>query len=365
MSNKSQIFILFLLLVISIVKIQNCQNSSINDSTQLEIFPILNYDSDVGFGYGAKGYYYNLLNTGESFDATIYNSTKGERWYQFIYSYPDIQRRQGKKYNLAVDFIFDYDKYINYKYYQNETDAYLIFQNDEFIPLKNVEDYVREPIEIKTILSKAFTNNFISELGFQYRSISCYNFDKDGVLQYKKPSSVQHFSILFNFRLDSRTNYINPHKGYLIQLNNEYAISSKTEVSNFYKIDFILQSYFSIFHPNLIYAIRFKLQGMMDLDENNYQNLIFLGGNNTLRGLPQNRYLSQSSLLLNQELRFPIWKRINGIFGLDIGNSTSTPEWIIIPVTGLRFNMDNFIVRFDVGFGNDFTGIYFNFGHLF
>jgi len=38
---------------------------------------------------------------------------------------------------------------------------------------------------------------------------------------------------------------------------------------------------------------------------------------------------------------------------------------IINEVLGLRFYMDNFIVRFDAGFGNEITGVYFNFGHIF
>ena len=38
---------------------------------------------------------------------------------------------------------------------------------------------------------------------------------------------------------------------------------------------------------------------------------------------------------------------------------------IINQVLGSRFYMDNLIVRFDVGFGNEMTGVYFNFGHIF
>lgn len=66
-----------------------------------EVFPIFSYDTDVGFGYGFKGFFYNFLEKKESFDLTVYNSTKGGRWYQFIFSSPDIQRRQGTKYDGA------------------------------------------------------------------------------------------------------------------------------------------------------------------------------------------------------------------------------------------------------------------------
>jgi hypothetical protein len=75
--------------------------------------------------------------------------------------------------------------------------------------------------------------------------------------------------------------------------------------------------------------------------------------------------LANSFILLNQELRFPIFWRFNGIVGVDIGNGKTTPGWIVNPVLGLRFNMNNFIVRADLGFGKESIGFYFNFGHLF
>ncbi len=117
-----------------------------------------------------------------------------------------------------------------------------------------------------------------------------------------------------------------------------------------------------MFKPNFVWANRIILQTITDVP---YQLQLPLGGNNTLRGLPQDRYLSNSTVLINSEFRFPIWWRLGGIAGVDLGNSESTSDWIINPVVGLRFYMDNFVVRFDVGFGKETTGIYFNFGHVF
>jgi hypothetical protein len=34
-------------------------------------------------------------------------------------------------------------------------------------------------------------------------------------------------------------------------------------------------------------------------------------------------------------------------------------------LVGLRFSMDTFVVRADLGFGKETTGFYLNFGHLF
>jgi hemolysin activation/secretion protein len=80
-------------------------------------------------------------------------------------------------------------------------------------------------------------------------------------------------------------------------------------------------------------------------------------------------------LILNNEIRFPIWWRFGGVIGLDIGATGNKSimnfmndklsGWLISPAAGLRFYMDNFIVRLDVGMTKDYTGIYFNFGHMF
>jgi len=32
---------------------------------------------------------------------------------------------------------------------------------------------------------------------------------------------------------------------------------------------------------------------------------------------------------------------------------------------GLRYYLHNFVVRFDMGFSGEGTGVYFNFGHVF
>ena len=342
------LLILFLLLVFQFsISIAQGESYKTTDS-EWEAFPILNYDTDVGFGYGAKGFFYNYLQQGESFDLTAYNSTKGERWYKLVYSVPDMQRRQGKKYDLAFDLVVDYDKWINFTFYNdgNEQD----------------EKYIREPIEVNSIISRAFTTTLVAEIGVQYKSVSCYRFDPQGKLKDLKPTNVQHISTLLNLRFDTRTDFINPQNGIFIQLSTQYAKDVLNKEQSFFRIGLTLQSYTPLIFSNLIYASRTNLQIQTNTS---YQNQLPIGGNSSVRGLPQERYLANSFILINQELRFPIFWRFNGIVGVDIGNGKTTPGWIVNPVLGLRFNMNNFIVRADLGFGTESTGFYFNFGHLF
>lgn len=52
-------------------------DSITTNKSEWEAFPIINYDSDAGFGYGGKGFLFNYLKGKESFDLTLYSSTKG------------------------------------------------------------------------------------------------------------------------------------------------------------------------------------------------------------------------------------------------------------------------------------------------
>ena len=184
----------------------------------------------------------------------------------------------------------------------------------------------------------------------------------DGQLQYCKPTEVQHLSLLISFQYDTRSDFLSPSEGILLKIDNEIARDIIKGKDNFVKIGLTAQHYLSLSKHNVVLASRLIIQNMSDTP---YQNLFSMGGNNSIRGLPQDRYLTTSLILLNEELRFQIFWRLGGILGADIGYGESAGEWILNPVVGLRLYMDNFIVRADLGFGKKSTGLYFNFGHIF
>lgn len=94
-------------------------------------------------------------------------------------------------------------------------------------------------------------------------------------------------------------------------------------------------------------------------------------GTGPLRGFPQDRFLDRVMAVSNLELRFPLIWRIGGVAGLDAGKVWNSPGdidlegWAVNKVAGLRFYMQTFVVRIDLGFGPETTGLYFNFGHVF
>ena len=369
---KRRVFSIFFIAILFYSSQLIAQTDSLSQhKSEWEVFPILNYDSDAGFGYGGKAFLYNQLDQKESFDLTLYNSTKGERWYHFAISIIDIQRRQGTEFPLALDLVLDYDKWISYRYYGVE----YFFSRDS---LYQYETYTREPFEISAILSRGFTNEFAVSAGLKYKTISSYNFSKKGELLkfnlYFNKRYINTLSFLTTIKWDSRNSFINPNNGIVVQLDAEYAPALSFTNEDYFKLGFTFQNYSTFFIPKFVIASR--IIGQIIFPDNvPIQLQLPIGGNNTLRGLPQDRYLSASTLIINNEIRFPIWRRLGGVAGLDIGRTGSTTDyefwsqklsgWILNPVLGLRYNMDNFIVRFDVGFGKETTGIYFNFGHIF
>ena len=236
----------------------------------------------------------------ESFDLILYNSTKGERWYRFVFSIMDMQRRQGKEYPLALDLIIDYDKWINYRYYGVE-----YFNNQD--SLTDYETYTREPFEISSILSRGFTKTLVASMGLKYKTISSYNFAINGELIKTDNDFNNRFiktlSILVTIRWDSRNNFLNPDKGTVLQMDADYAPKFSFNNEDYLKLGLTFQNYLTLFEPQIIFASR--LVGQIIFPDNvPIQLQLPIGGNNTLRGLPQDRYLSASTLIINNEIRF-------------------------------------------------------------
>jgi hypothetical protein len=75
--------------------------------------------------------------------------------------------------------------------------------------------------------------------------------------------------------------------------------------------------------------------------------------------------------VLNAEFRFIVYKRLGAIAGLDAGMVDDHFAGLFKQylhknyVAGLRYYMDTFVVRLDIGFSEETTGLFLNFGHIF
>lgn len=329
-----------------------------------EPFPIVSYDTDVGLGYGAKAFYLNPLGKSESFDLILFNSTKGERWYRFVFSLPDLELRQGRTYPLAIDLVVDYDKYLKNSFFGVGNSS----RRDDR------EYYTREPFELSIAASSGFTPRSVGQLGFRYKSVRNFGFSDRSRLRFLpqglNSETARFHSVFASYRFDSRNSFINPSRGWVLQGEVEYAPMSGAVSVELARWAAWIQYYSVIFYPKTVIALRAGIQSLMG-DDLPIQVLLPVGGTQTLRGFPQDRFLDKTSAVFNAEVRFPIYWRFGGVLGYDAGKVWSSPnkmdlaQWAVNPVLGLRFFMETFFVRADLGFGSETTGFYLNFGHLF
>ena len=329
-----------------------------------EVFPFISYDTDAGFGVGVKAFALNHLGAMESFDGTLFWSTKGERWVRGVFSLRDFELRQGTVYPWAVDVVADYDKWISTKFFGVGNES----------SYDSLETYTREPLELSVTLSRGFLEDLVGSLAIRYRNILNSDLEPGGLLATLPPalnqSKATSLGIMASLRFDTRDSYIHPTSGMVLTVEAEGGPESFA-ANVAYGRGLVMMNVFQLIRPlATILAARVMLEGVAG-SEIPVQMLARVGGTKTLRGYVQDRYLDRVSGIVNVELRFPILWRFGGIVGIDAGKVWPDPgsmdltEIPTSPVIGLRFYMDTFVVRGDVGFGKETTGIYLNFGHLF
>jgi outer membrane protein assembly factor BamA len=327
--------------------------------------PILMYDPDIGFGYGAKARFVDFLGVKESFDLILFNSSKGERWYVFTFQIPDIEIRQGKTYPISFDLKAEYDKYLNYSYYGLGMDSRT---SDETI-------LTHETKNLQLTFGRGFTPNFILEASYVFRTIDYYDV-RPGPLESDLESldrkSAPYVSVLV--RHDTSNSQIHPTRGVRLIFQSDLAnglVGSKD--ARFYRFTLDFRRYQLVFGERDVLAYRLLVQyvGGSSIPLFDHSSLGGGGTMNCMRGYSLNRFLDKGKLLANIEYRFPIFWRFGGNAFVDAGNVFPSFDEVPFAKTavdaglGLRFYMPDFAVRVDVGFSKETMGLYFNFNHVF
>jgi outer membrane protein assembly factor BamA len=273
-----------------------------DSSAKMEGLPILSYDTDVGFGYGVKIFFLDQFGFRESIDLTAFNSSKGERWYRLVFSLPDFELRQGTVYPIAVDLAIDYDEMIHNSFFG-------IGNRSRF---KDREFYRREPMEITLTASRGFSPLAVGQVGLRYKYVMI-----DTVGMNSPLSSLQtelgsgrasYVAIYLNYRHDSRNSYINPSEGTVWEAEVEVVPGTALSNVSFVRYALWAQGYTQIPGTQAVLAARLGFQSLKG-ESIPLQFLLPIGGNQTLRGSPQDRFLDKTSAMINAELRLPIvWR---------------------------------------------------------
>ncbi len=359
------VFLLFLLVVIASVEAA-VEGETPKDEKSLSVFPFLMYDTDIGIGYGGKARFVNYLSRKESFDFIVFNSSKGERWYVFSFSIPDIEIRQGKKYPLSFDLRAEYDKYSKYYFYG-------LGPGSEEV---NQTTFTFEKKELQLTLGRGFSPRLVMEGSYIFKSVNYFNVEEGKSFTGTLEEVGEQFSpfVSLVIRYDTSDSRIHPRKGFRFLFQNDFAakiLGNKNARYYRYTLDF--RKYTLLFGRNDVLAFRTLVQKIEGKEIPLYEFSVLGGGStmNAMRGYRLNRFNDKGKFLLNVEYRFPVWKKLGGNIFVDGGSVW--PSWSRINIRevavdigwGLRYYLQNFVVRFDMGFSKEGVGIYFLFDHIF
>lgn len=332
----------------------------------ISAFPILMYDSDIGYGYGAKVKFIDYFKMKESFDLIAFNSTKGERWYVLTFCYPDIEIRQRKAYPFSLDVKAEYDKFLKYYYYGTGGDS-----------LKENESvFTFEKTELQLSAGRGFTSQFVMELRYILKNVHYFNIDKERPFTQTLQETGEQFSPFASLlvRYDTSDSQIHPTKGLRLVFQSDFAAGFLgNQQAEYYRATLDFRKYFLLFGNRDVVGIRFLTQKISGQDVPLYELPVLGGGSEmtALRGIGQNCFIDNGKFICNFEYRFPLFKKLGGNIFVDAGSVW--PRWTDINFQdikinagwGLRYYLKDFVARFDMGFSPEGTGIYFNFGHLF
>ena len=328
--------------------------------------PILMYGNDIGMGYGGKVKFVDFLGKKESFDLILFNSSKGERWYVFTFSMPDLEIRQGKTYPLSLDFKAEYDKYLKYNFYG-------------FGATSNKDDvtvFAHEMKSLQATLSRGITPEFVVAAAYNLRWLNYSNVEPGGTFTDYVTRWTSQFVpfVSLSLRYDTSESQIHPTRGIRFMLQDDIAggiVGSRD--SSYNRITLDLRKYTRVFGEKDVFAVRAMLQYITGSKIPIF-DMSSLGGGSELaamRGFALNRFLDKGKFLANFEYRFPLIWRLGGNVFVDTGtvwpslDQFSFKNLAIDYGVGLRFYLDDFVVRVDFGFSKEGTRLYFNFGHIF
>ncbi|OVE80410.1 hypothetical protein BVY01_00320 [bacterium I07] len=363
MRNRFFIQVASLLLFLNILaaKAMVKEPDRVTKKRSISAFPILIYDSDIGIGFGGKGVVKNHYHRDESFDLMIFFSTKGEQKYSFIFSCPDIEIRRGEKYDLALDVKLEFNKLLKSNFFGIGNSTI----NNEF-------QFPKESSKLEITLSRAFSKSLVAELFFRTYHFSIYGYNPAWGTLNTSISGVGESgisSVSLKLLYDTRDSHINAKNGVRVGVTADRAFRFPGTHFSFSKIRLESNYYRQLFGWKPVMAFRIWMEGIQG--EAPFYELCRIGDGWTARGYKADRFIDKTMMLSTLEYRVPLFRKIGSVIFIDAGrvwpsvSKWSFTNWHANVGVGLRYYLENFVARFDVGFSSEGTRIFFNFGHVF
>lgn len=376
---------LLLLFFISTLPSQ-AQNNEEIDTLTYAFLPALGYNSDLGLMGGGI--------------MSRYQYKGGLRPF---YSYLSIDALASTKGLLSAEVLYDKPQVLGSPN-RLTSFAYLSrFLQNQFYGIGNYNELINAPDEYSDFyLFKSFSAGFeiamqrpllVFNNGSKFNLLAAFTFDyvtpfSNGPVESRLINQIQPLgyegartvAVGAGFVWENRNNEFNPEKGFyakaLFETGTEWIGSSY----NYLSLKTDLRSYTS-FH--LIKDVTFanRLFYHLTSGEVTYWNLAELGGELSMRGYPENRFLDDNVLFLNTELRTWLFDfpesdfRLGGTLFIDAGRTFSHGTSFSSIFEDLKYTYgfggtasfftNEFILRADVGFSEEGYGVYFTAGYMF
>lgn len=226
-------------------------------------------------------------------------------------------------------------------------------------------EYVSDFVTLETKETKYKDYNS----GLNYPELSKYDPDyKD----YMDDNFGRTNSLRWSHVFDNRDNVFDPTRGKRLSFTGVWAGNGLGGDFDYFKFIAENRLYYKVGHAHVI-AVR--LMGGIASGDMPYNDLFTLGGADNLRGFEDDEFRGDKMYLGTIEYRYPIAKKVQGVFFVDAGNAwggTDKVPWYhdndeLHVAGGLGFRVTTPIgpIRLDYGVGDEGGKFHFSFGGKF
>ena len=320
--------------------------------------PIVSYSTDTGVFGGAaalKSYHHERYRVSTTGVSTIYSQKK-----QFTFS-------------VFVDHYFSGDRdrlFASFKYQKYPT----YFHGIGNISTPGVYDkYTPEYVNMRLFYERRLRGSFKVKAGMVFHNQALVKSDADGLLRttgapflHGRLDAGPELSLVW----DSRDNTIASQSGSLVQViytggviqddgggYNQLAVDART-----------------FYQPVSGVVLAFMAEMVTARGSLPFYLYPAIGGSDRLRGYEEDRFVDRSTILIQHDIRFPLWKTIGGAVFAATGRVAPDVTTLFegqfhsAAGAGLRwyFNKEkHLVISCDFAWGSDTRGVYFNYGEAF
>jgi outer membrane protein assembly factor BamA len=237
----------------------------------------------------------------------------------------------------------------------------------------NPEKYTPESVELELLLERRLTDKMRVQGGvYGYRQVSL-GIEPDGMLDsgelpwaYGRLDAGTVAGVLW----DTRDNINATETGTLVKA--EYrGLFVQDDGDAFQKVSLDVRN-FTRYRLGIIVASMIRVEDFRG--DVPFYHMAYLGQDDRLRGYESDRFRGRSSILVQYDLRFPVWGPLGGaVFaaagrvGGTVSECFSSP-WHASAGAGARYYFnreEHLVIRLDYARGEDASGMYLTFGEAF